>query len=546
MTDCTEIWKKYKDGVEHHNVTQMYDTVERCHRFYEGEQWYGLESGGEELPIVNFIKPICKYKIATVAMNDTAIIYSAQGQDPREQALCDTLTDFARAQWEKGKLDSKKWSIIKNACITGDHYMYCFDARMPNGGVVQELTPKIEMRLIDKTSLYLSNEQDPVLENQEWIIIAERVPVASVKKEAKANGISDSEIARIVSDDVDETQIGVTDADEVKTDDGKCTSILYMKKTGDGIAFCRSTETVIYQPEKLVAGLDVYPVCGMRWDEKQGSARGIGVVEGLIPNQIEVNRTVARRAICTKRYSFPTTVYDQDRVLEPDKLGTVGASVAVQNLAGNPISGMVQYLNPVPIGQDAANLQSELIAMSRELEGASDAATGQVDPTKASGEAIKAARDQSAMNLNEQSASYKQFVEDLATIWYKLWVAYSTDGMQVENTVISQQELQEMDIDIRIDISPIDPYSVLSREMSLENALSQNRITFDEYVDALDDNSGVPKDKFKAIIEKRKDLQSMNPTMNPMPAEMPVQNAAQEMTGGVESALPLMQNGNGY
>ena len=29
--------------------------------------------------------------------------------------------------------------------------------------------------------------------------------------------------------------------------------------------------------------------------------RGVGVVERLIPNQIEVNRTLARRAICVKR-----------------------------------------------------------------------------------------------------------------------------------------------------------------------------------------------------------------------------------------------------
>ena len=72
---------------------------------------------------------------------------------------------------------------------------------------------------------------------------------------------------------------------------------------------------------------------------------------------------------------------------------------------------------------------------SRELEGASESATGQVDPTKTSGEAIKAARDQSAMNLNEQSAAYKQFVEDLAMIWYKLWVAYSVQGLKLDNGV---------------------------------------------------------------------------------------------------------------
>jgi len=295
-----------------------------------------------------------------------------------------------------------------------------------------------------------------------------------------------------------------------------------------------------------INGLDVYPVCGMRWEEKMGSARGVGVVETLIPNQIEVNRTLARRAICVKRYSFPTVVYDQDKLLQPESLGTVGASIGVKNLNANPIGSFVQYLNPAPISGDAANLQAELVGTSRELEGASESATGQVDPTKTSGEAIKAARDQSAMNLNEQSAAYKQFVEDLAMIWYKLWVAYSVQGLKLDNGVlISNADLQNLDIDIKIDISPIDPYSVLSRELSLENALAQQHITFEEYVEALDDNSGVPKDKFQAILDRR--AQAQQEAAQAMLA-MGVPNGmpgAGMGTQGVATASPVMTEGEG-
>ena len=509
---ATDIWRKYEAGRDHHNGEGMYRRVERCHRFYQGDQWHGIKSGGEELPVLNFIRPICTYKIATVAMNDTAVIYSAMDGDAQAAAVCEMLTRFAAVQWEKGKMDSKKWAVIKNACIAGDHYLYCYDAREPSESVAHDRTPRLRMRLVGKTSLYLADEQEPDINSQEWIIIAERRPVAQVREEARRNGVAETEIARIAADEVDETGVGYTGAQEVKTDLGKCTSLLYMEKTPEGMKFCRSAQTVIYQPEQMVPGLDVYPVCGMRWSEKMGSARGVGVVEGLIPNQIEVNRTLARRAVCVKRYSFPTAVYDQDKVANPEALGKVGASLRVKNLAGNPLSSMVQYLTPMGIGGDAAALQGELVVMSRELEGASDAATGQVDPTRASGEAIKAARDQSAMNLNEQTAAYKQFVEDLALIWYKLWAAYSADGMAVrlpdgqggrEEIVIPQRALTGMEVDIRIDVSPADPYSVLSREMALENALARGHITFEEYVEALDENSGVPKDKFRAILERR-------------------------------------------
>ena len=67
--ECTDIWRKYQAGKDHHNKANMYTLTEKCHRFYEGDQWHGLQSGDEELPVLNFIKPICRYKIAMVAIH---------------------------------------------------------------------------------------------------------------------------------------------------------------------------------------------------------------------------------------------------------------------------------------------------------------------------------------------------------------------------------------------------------------------------------------------------------------------------------------------
>ena len=62
------------------------------------------------------------------------------------------------------------------------------------------------MRLIDKTALYLADEQEPNLEEQEWIIIAERVPVENVRRQAKNNGLPEAEYAGSYPTKADETQ----------------------------------------------------------------------------------------------------------------------------------------------------------------------------------------------------------------------------------------------------------------------------------------------------------------------------------------------------
>lgn len=510
--DVTEVYRLYESGVEHHNMLNMYRECETFHNFYIGDQWHGLKSGDEDLPIFNFIKPVGKYKISLIAQNQMSIVYSAMGGDTDlVTGVCEALSKFAAAQWEKSKMDTLAWRVIKNAFITGDHYLYCYDDRKPSESIVQDLKPKLKMRLIHKTNVYLADEQNPELNEQEYIIISGRDSVSKIRKTAKKNKIPQDKIDLIVADDETETQIGEDKNKEVKTDSGKCTWILFMKLTDAGLEYSRSTKYVEFEPKKSLPGLDVYPIVGMRWEEKIGSARGESGVKYMIPNQLEVNKTAARRAIAVKRFAFPTLAYDSQKVTDVDKLSTVGASIAVDNLAGNGINTVIQYLNPTQISSDAEKLQNETVDRTRELEGASDAATGQVDPTQTSGEAIKAARDQAAIPLNEQIASYKQFVEDIALLWYKLWVVYSPQGLQIDykedgqqfSQTIPAEILRGLDIDIKIDVSPVDPYSKISQQLALDRLLQGQYIRFDEYVKALDDASSVPKATLQSILNGR-------------------------------------------
>ena len=91
----------------------MYRTCEKYHNFYLGNQWAGLQSGDEELPVINFIKPIGKYKISIIAQNQMSIVYTATTDDQQLIQICEMLSKFAAAQWEKSKMDTLSWRIIK-------------------------------------------------------------------------------------------------------------------------------------------------------------------------------------------------------------------------------------------------------------------------------------------------------------------------------------------------------------------------------------------------------------------------------------------------
>ena len=65
-----------------------------------------------------------------------------------------------------------------------------------------------------------------------------------VKQIAEKNGVAPELIATITSDE--RRTEDASDMVEVKSEKGKCTSLLYFEKTPAGIKYNRSTETVIY------------------------------------------------------------------------------------------------------------------------------------------------------------------------------------------------------------------------------------------------------------------------------------------------------------
>lgn len=519
----TFIWKLYQKGIDYINKINLTNKTDKCHRMYNGDQWYGLKSGGEELPMLNFIKGVVKYKVATVAQNTMSAVYTPIGKrDEVAVKACEALNTHFQVMWERAKMDKFSWAIIKDACIGADGYIYFGGADVS------------EAQLINNVNVLLGDEQSSDMQEQPYILLVERLFVKDIRKEAERNGVKKDEIDLIVSDEELSNQLGDKQELDYSTDDGKCTSVLYMYKDEDGfVHFAKSTQNVVYKPdEKIVAklpngeasnvGLTMYPIVNFVWEDKKGSARGCGDVEHLIPNQIELNKTLARRAIAIKQCAFPKIAYVENAVSNPEQLEQIGTKIGIKDGNAQNIQNLITYLNPSVVSPDAKNFTDELLTMSKELAGAGDAAMGQVDPTQASGTAIIASRDQAALPLNEQVARYRQFVEDVANLWYDIWKAYNPNGLEVETQdnagnevmeIIPSDVLDEMMINVRIDVSQNNPFSKYAQEQAIMSLFSSQAISFDEMVAALDDDSVAPKGKLQDIIDKRGEQEKMMNTL---------------------------------
>lgn len=518
MSELTaeDIWSRYEAGLDWLRKTDLVERTDRAHRFYIGDQWHGMKVGGSELPVYNFIKPIVRFKVATVSQHLMTANYSPM-DDMDEAALsaCRELNRLFAMEWEKAKMDSKAWKVVKEAAIQGDAYLYFGEGGEAGGAQV-----------LDNVNVLLSDERNGDLQEQRYIMIRERLFVEDVRRQAEENGIED--VGSIVSDEEMELLLGEKKEQDWKSHsasaggtEGKVTCLLYLYKDDTGVVHViRSTRNVIFAPDRALTvrthrgeeagrGLTSYPLVSFVWEEKKGSARGVGEVEPLIPNQLIVNKTAARREISIKQSAYPKLAYQEGAINNPAALDKVGGKIAVKNTSAQAVGNMVAYLNPSQVSPDAKALCEEVVYQSRELAGAGDAATGSIDPTQASGTAIIAVRDQTALPLNEQVARYRQFVEDIALLWFDLWAVYRANGIYArtesgEDIAVDGETLSRLKVNVRVDVGQANPFSKMAQEQTLSNLMAGKYISFEEYVDALPEGSAAPKAALQKIVTQRR------------------------------------------
>ena len=65
------------------------------------------------------------------------------------------------------------------------------------------------------------------------------------------------------------------------------------------------------------------------------------MVHGLIPNQIETNKMLARRLMNAKVSAFSRMVYNADKVLNKEAIEQVGAAIQVRDMQASRVSDIV-------------------------------------------------------------------------------------------------------------------------------------------------------------------------------------------------------------
>ncbi len=521
----TSIWQEYQRGINYNRRKNLYTNTDRNYNFFHGKQWEKAKLGDMSPIVINVIKPIVKYKVGVINQNAYSVVFSPsylESNAKEANKLCELLSKHTDRFFENQNITSKLRTIVKDACINseGIFFMYFDENEGRDGEVVGEI--------VDKNNIYYGDETNENIEEQPYIIIAFRKPVTVVKEEALLKGVSKENIDLIVSDEEKKERAGYTNNTNNEELTPMCLELLklYKKVNADGVKtvhFTKCTKFVEIEKEQDTK-MKLYPVAHFVWEEEKGNARGMGDVEPNIPNQIEINKTEMRRAIIVKNSAYPKLAYNKSYVKDLTSLNKVGASIEVEGAGLDDIRKYIGYINGTSMSPDSKYLLDELVNYTQNLAGAGDNASGNIDVTKTSARAILAVQQAQEQPLNEQLYRFKEFLENIARIYLDMIQNYMIDGLVISDeqeqqvldengnvstetvTVgipVSYEALNELKTNVKVDITPTTPFSKMDMEQSLENLFTADKITFEEWVNALPYDSSYPKKRLEEIIKQR-------------------------------------------
>lgn len=540
-------WKLYDRGVQFNNQIQLSENVKANENFYIGKQWEGVESNGLPTPQINFMKRVVGFIVATITSDNIRVTASPMANvvgGKRYSDIVEIVNHEFEALVERNNVAFLVREFARNAAVDGDGCMYTYwdpdleTGQTAKGGIVTEI--------VENTRVFFGNENDRRVQNQPWIILAKREPVRTVKRRAKANGVSTWKNIR--TDDE-----AMEHVDSAKVTDDNCTVCsLFWRDDDTGTIWCYeyTMDSTVREPWDMK--IKLYPFNWLNWDYIQDCYHGQAMISGLIPNQVFVNKAWAMTMLSIMRAAFGKVVFDNTRIRKWDN--RVGGCIGVPG----PIQNVAQIIDPPALPPQVSQYIQLAVEQTEQSLGATAVALGDTRPDNTS--AIIALQRAAATPSEMTKQNLYKSMEDLFRIYLDFMGQYygkryveAAPTMQEQNAVAFAQEmnpdiempdtvpvlfdfkiLKEHPVTIRLDVGGSAYYSEIAATQTLDNLLAQGHITIVDYLERIPDSS-IPGRR-ALLEEKRRELGMQQQMMAgpeagpaPSPEEGPIMDLGQKM-----------------
>lgn len=467
--DVKDVWKEYTKAKDYNMNLDLYETVKQNQKFYNGDQWDGVNAPNIPKPVFNLLKRVVSYFVSILVSDDISVSFEPFNESDKELVMtCKIMSQEVENAMESNKFRDKARRAVKNCAVDGDTGMFFFlDMGKNSNQMYQGL---IEAENTDNTNVMFGNPYLLDVQKQPFILIEQRMYVGQVKQMAEENGLSESEVMSIVPDN--DYSRPNDDSDELVTVINK-----FWKENGT-VHYMRCTKDVVIK-EETDLGYTLYPIAYFTWEEVKNSYHGKSPLTAVIPNQIAINKLIALCMYYVQANGFPMITYDTTKISKMMRDITKDAGLPSLDLAGKIIDGirLPDFSNQV------IQMIELVIANTKELMGAGDASLGDIShPDNTS--AIIAVQQATAMPLELQRQAYYEFIESCVRIMIDMMATdygvrvckYTDESGAAMPVAIDFSSMKDMNMKVNIDIGQSTYWSELTQVNTISNLFAQGVI----------------------------------------------------------------------
>ena len=521
ITKAGEIWKQYLDGVKYQQSMGFTTDFPKFISFKEGDQWAAVTENTKNLPrpVFNITEMFIRAKRAAITNQGLSLTYTPlevfddeEMQTRAEQGAKD-FTDFAKIMWENLDQEELNNEFVDDSVTVGTGILHYYWNPNKNGGNQLKWNGDMQGEVLDALNVFVSNPQRRKIQDQEWVIIQDRMTIGEAKELARREGIAE-EYIKLIGADNNESGEYTSETKEVTENDKITVLIKYFKKDG-AVYYSKSTSSMVIVEDRALTPeiegatfkMSLYPIALMPCIRRKKCIYGLGIAQDVIAINKAINQLKAMQLLNAIQCGNPALVTRPNAIRQ--KITNQGGQIITDY---SPNGDGIRYMQPPNFSTIFSQLGNEMFELARTTTGVTDVSTGETLGANMAASAIIALQNQAKTPIKELQNRYFSAIKEVGDIWLEFFKAYynmdrnmaveNEDG-EVENRIFNGSQYADIDYKLKVEVAVATDKETLA--VSLLDAMrAREDINKEQYVELMPDAAMPFKSQIKDIWAKEK------------------------------------------
>ena len=516
-----EIWKQYLDGVKYQQSMGFTTDFPKFISFKEGDQWAAVTENTKNLPrpVFNITEMFIRNKRAAVTNQGLSLVYTPlevfddeETQARAEQGAKD-FTDFAKIMWENLDQEELNNEFVDDAVTVGTGILHYYWNPNKSGGNQLKWNGDLQGEVLDPLNVFFANPHRKKVQDQEWIIIQDRMTVKEARDLARREGIAE-ELVRLIGADNNESGEYTAETKEVTENDKITVLLKYFKKDG-AVYYSKSTSSLVIIDDRLLTPevegstykMGLYPIALMSCIRRKKCIYGLGYAQDVIAINKAVNQLKAMQLLNAIQCGNPALVTRPNAIRQ--KITNQGGQIITDY---SPNGDGIRYMQPPNFSTIFSQLGNEMFELARTTTGVTDVSTGETLGANMAASAIIALQNQAKTPIKELQNRYFSAIKEVGDIWLEFFKAYynmdrnmivEDEEGKAENRIFNGSNYADIDYKLKVEVAVATDKETLAVSL-LDSMREREDINKEQYVELMPDGAMPFKADIKEIWKKEK------------------------------------------